>query len=69
MADLSAVILIATPDYGVWEARCPLCRGGWQETTHDLYNVVSLPCPYCSETLAVEDGDFHGDANALSASP
>lgn len=67
MADLSAVILIATPDYGVWYARCPQCRGAWEETTSALYNVVSLPCPYCTEMLAVEDGDFHGDDNARDA--
>ena len=66
MSGPAAIILIATPDYTVWYARCPLCRGAWEETTSALYNVVSVVCPWCGEHLAVEDADFHGDDNAPS---
>ena len=66
MPDPPNLILIATDVYTEWVARCPVCKGeGWRETTHSLWNVAAVPCPWCGTMLAVEDQDFHGDSNAV----
>lgn len=63
---MNLVTIEPTADYQLWWLTCPNCLYEWEETTHSLWNVVSLACPLCGRFMAIPEIEFHGDDNARS---
>ena len=61
MTELLVLELKPTDDYTKWLARCAYCRIEWFETTHDLWNVAAVSCPFCNVMQGINTKDFHGD--------